>query len=179
MYEEMDHLHNFPSIVYYTIFNEGWGQFCADEMYKRAKHYDPTRIIDATSGWFTRKYSDVESLHVYFKALKLGRNKKRPIVISEFGGYSYRVDGHLFGSNNYGYRLFKNGDDYEAAIIRLYTDEVLPLLREGVCGLVYTQLSDVEDETNGFITYDRKHMKVDADKIRPLMEKLYSIYNNR
>ena len=179
MYAEMDHLHNFPSIVYYTIFNEGWGQFCADEMYKRAKQYDPTRIIDATSGWFTQKYSDVDSLHIYFKALKLGKSKNRPIVISEFGGYSYRVDGHLFGSKNYGYRLFKNGDEYESAIIKLYTDEVLPLLKKGVCALVYTQLSDVEDETNGFITYDRKQIKVNTDKIRALMNKLYSIYNNR
>lgn len=178
MYAEMDHLYNFPSIVYYTIFNEGWGQFCADKMYLCAKKHDPTRIIDATSGWFTQKHSDVESLHIYFKALKLGRNKNRPIVISEFGGYSYRAEGHLFGDNNYGYRLFKNAEDYEKAIIRLYTDEVMPLIPKGVCALVYTQLTDVEDETNGFLTYDRKLLKVNSDKIRSVMNKLYSIYNN-
>ncbi len=179
MQAEIEHLYNFPSIAYYTVFNEGWGQFCADEMYRLAKSLDPTRIIDATSGWFTQKQSDVESLHIYFKALKLGRNKNRPISISEFGGYSYRVDGHLFGSNNYGYRLFQSAEEYENAIIKLYSEEVIPLLDKGVCALVYTQLTDVEDETNGFITYDRRVVKVDADKIHALMTKLYSIYNDR
>ena len=177
MYAEMEHLHNFPSITYYTVFNEGWGQFCADEMYHRAKSFDPTRIIDATSGWFTQRHSDVESLHIYFKPLKLGRNKNRPISISEFGGYSYRVEGHLFGSNNYGYRLFQSGKAYEDAIIKLYSEEVMPLLEKGVCALVYTQLTDVEDETNGFITYDRRVIKVNTDRIHALMTKLYFIYN--
>ena len=104
MYKTLDLLHSTPSVLYYTIFNEGWGQFSADEVYSLAKAYEPTRIIDATSGWFIQKLSDVDSHHVYFKKIKLKTPTARPIIISEFGGYSHRVEGHLFGPANYGYK---------------------------------------------------------------------------
>ena len=161
MKETMEQLYSFPSILYYTVFNEGWGQFSADEMYERAKSIDSTRIIDSTSGWFVRQKSDVDSRHVYFKRLKPLKISERPLVISEFGGYSHRVEGHLFGRGNYGYKSFDSQRDYENAVHRLYTDEVLPLVRCGASAFVYTQLSDVEDETNGLITYDRRVVKVD------------------
>ena len=170
--QTLDCLYNHPSIVYYTVFNEGWGQFLADKMYRIIKSADPTRIVDATSGWFWRKESDVDSRHVYFKAVKLGRVGKRPIVISEFGGYSHRVEGHLFGSNNYGYKLFSSDGELEDAVVRLYSEEIAPLIPQGVSGLVYTQISDVEDETNGIVTYDRRHVKLNAERIRPIMERL-------
>lgn len=168
---EMAHLYNFPSILYYTIFNEGWGQFSADEMYDLAKTLDTTRIIDATSGWFTRSRSDVDSYHVYFKPLKIRDFGKRPLVISEFGGYSHRVDGHLFGEGNYGYRSFADRKEFEDAFVKLYTDEVIPLVERGASAFVYTQISDVEDETNGLLTYDRAVVKVDQKRIRDVMEK--------
>ena len=174
MYLTLDHLHFFPSVLYYTIFNEGWGQFSSDLMYKKAKEYDPTRIYDATSGWFYRKESDVDSRHVYFKPIKLGRNTGRPIVISEFGGYSHRVDGHLFGKENYGYSLYETREKFEDAFIKLYNDEVKPLISKGICALVYTQVSDVEDETNGILTYDRYVEKLDKNKINKLMQELYA-----
>ncbi len=167
------HLGFFPSVLYYTIFNEGWGQFKADEAYELAKATDPTRIYDATSGWFVRSKSDVDSRHVYFKPIKLGRRGDRPMVISEFGGYAHRVEGHLFGKENYGYRMYSEREEFEAGFRRLYEEEVLPLISEGICALVYTQLSDVEDETNGLITYDRRVIKLDVDKTRELMEQLY------
>ena len=173
----MDHLHNFPCILYYTIFNEGWGQFCADEMYDIIKAHDSTRIIDSTSGWFVQNKSDVDSHHIYFKPLKLKKFGTRPVVISEFGGYSHRVEGHLFGDGNYGYRLFKSREEFEKAVTKLYAEEVLPLAKRGVSAFVYTQVSDVEDETNGFLTYDRRFIKVDANEFRALMDKIYSIYN--
>ena len=168
----IDCLYNHPSIVYYTVFNEGWGQFSADKMYRIVKSADPTRVIDATSGWFWRKESDVDSRHVYFKAVKLGRVGARPIVISEFGGYSHRVEGHLFGSSNYGYKLFGSEGELENAIIKLYSEEIAPLIPLGVSGLVYTQISDVEDETNGIVSYDRRRVKINPDKIKPIMEGL-------
>ncbi len=174
MYKTLDRLHNFPSIVYYTIFNEGWGQFCADEMYRKAKEHDPTRIYDATSGWFVRHESDVDSRHVYFKPVRLGKRGSRPIVISEFGGYSYRVEGHLFGEKNYGYRTFESAEKFEEAFVRLYETEIEPLIPLGISALVYTQLSDVEDETNGILTYDRRVVKLDAERIRPMMERIKS-----
>lgn len=174
MYATIEHLHNFPSVLYYTIFNEGWGQFNADKMYRKAKEADPTRIYDATSGWFYRKESDVDSRHVYFKPIKLGKTDGRPIVISEFGGYSHRVADHLFGAENYGYSSYETMDEFEEAFIKLYRSEVKPLISKGICALVYTQVSDVEDETNGIITYDRAVEKMDREKIRQLMDELYS-----
>ena len=174
MYGTLEHLYNFPCILYYTVFNEGWGQFKADLMYKKAKEKDPTRIIDATSGWFKRKESDVDSRHVYFRAVKLGRIGKRPVVISEFGGYAHRVEGHLFSDGNYGYSNFDSREAFENAFIKLYGEEIKPLISRGVSALIYTQVSDVEDETNGILTYDRRVAKLDKEKIRPLMSELYA-----
>ena len=170
----IDHLHFFPSVLYYTIFNEGWGQFSADKMYDLAKSLDGTRIYDSTSGWFYRQKSDVDSRHVYFKPVKLERLTERPIIISEFGGYSHRVEGHLYGSNEYGYSSFATKEEYEASIHRLFGEEIKPLIKGGICGLVYTQISDVEDETNGLVTYDRKVLKLDAAKTKALMDELAS-----
>ena len=174
MYGTLDHLHFFPSVLYYTIFNEGWGQFDADKMYAKAKAFDPTRVYDATSGWFWRRHSDVDSRHVYFKKVKIGKKDGRPIVISEFGGYSHRVKGHLFGESEYGYGGYETAEEYEAALIRLYGEEIKPLIREGICALVYTQVSDVEDETNGLLTYDRRVLKPNAKALRAVMDELYS-----
>ena len=173
MYATMDHLHFFPSVLYYTIFNEGWGQFKADEMYDKAKAYDGTRIIDTTSGWFWRKNSDVDSRHVYFKPVKLKKPGNKPVVISEFGGFSHRVEGHLFGEENYGYSIYKERGEFEEAFDKLYLEEIKPLISKGICALVYTQVSDVEDETNGLITYDRKIVKLHKSKTRVIMQELY------
>ena len=173
MYGTMEHLYNFPSVLYYTVFNEGWGQFLADKMYEKAKEFDSTRIIDATSGWFFKKKSDVDSRHVYFKPVKIGKTNGKPIVISEFGGYSHRVEGHLFGKDNYGYSIYENREDFEGAFHTLYGDEIKPLISKGICALVYTQISDVEDETNGLITYDRRALKVNKDATSRLMSSLY------
>ena len=172
MYEILDVLYNHPSVVYYTIFNEGWGQFSADEMYEKLKSVDKTRIIDSTSGWFRQHKSDVDSRHVYFKKLKCFKADKQPVVISEFGGYSYRVEGHLFGEKNYGYRICESQEKFEEDLYKLYTDEVLPLTKAGTSAFVYTQLSDVEDETNGLITYDRRVVKVTPEKCKSVMDKI-------
>ena len=175
MYGTADLLYNTPSVVYYTVFNEGWGQFRADDMYERLRAHDGTRIIDATSGWFRRHKSDVDSRHIYFKALKPKRLDGRPLSISEFGGYSYRVEGHLYGEDNYGYRLFDTQQDFENALVALYENEVLPLAKAGASAFVYTQVSDVEDETNGLITYDRRVVKVNPKRLSDVMKKITNI----
>ena len=168
----IEHTEKFPSVLYYTVFNEGWGQFCADKVYEIAKECAPDKIIDATSGWFVQKKSDVDSRHVYFKAVKLGKLSDRPIVISEFGGYSHRVKGHLSTEDNYGYKLYEKIEDFEAGFLSLYENEILPLIPKGISALVYTQVSDIEDETNGLITYDRRLIKVDREKTKSLMKRL-------
>lgn len=159
--ETVKTLQNHPSIALWTIFNEGWGQFCADEMYERIKSLDGTRFVDSTSGWFRQKKTDVDSLHIYFKRLRLGKRRELPQLISEFGGYVYKVDEHSANVNKtYGYKIFTSRERYVAAMRELYIGEVLPLTREGLSGAILTQLSDVEDETNGILTYDRKVMKI-------------------
>ena len=172
MLEEAELLYNCPSIVYYTIFNEGWGQFSADEMYGVLKAKDATRIIDSTSGWFRRKLSDVDSRHIYFKPLKVKGRDERPLVISEFGGYAHRVEGHLSTEGNYGYRTFATREELEDMVVKLYEREVLPLAKAGASAFVYTQVSDVEDETNGIMTYDRKVKKLNPERMREVMRKI-------
>ena len=94
-------------------------------------------------------------------------------VLSEFGGYSYPMEGHIFNpKNNYGYKTFKSCEELTKALVRLYKEEIIPAVRLGLCGTVLTQVSDVEDETNGIVTYDRRHIKLDKDRIKPLMDSL-------
>lgn len=175
----IDLLYNHPSVVYYTIFNEGWGQFDADENYLMLKEYDPTRVYDATSGWFWEKYSDVHSEHIYMRKLKLKAKKNRPLVLSEFGGYCWKESRHSFNlSNTYSYKDFGSIQDFENSFIALYDEQVIPhIKKEGLCALVYTQVSDVEDETNGLLTYDRRALKVDVNNVKKMSERLYKAFD--
>lgn len=171
-------LYNHPSVVYYTIFNEGWGQFDAPKYYREFKSLDPTRIWDTTSGWFKVDDTDVESDHVYFKPIKLKPVKKRPMVLSEFGGYSCKIDGHSFNLyKTYGYKYFESTSEFQTALVTLYENEVVGEIEKGLCATVLTQLSDVEDETNGILTYDRKIMKVDSTVMTEIAETLYRKFN--
>lgn len=174
MKRTVSQLYSHPCVVYYTIFNEGWGQFEADKMYALMRELDSTRIIDTTSGWFRKNESDVNSLHVYFKEVKLkGEKGEKPIILSEFGGYSYKINEHSANlKKTYGYKKFENQGEFENALINLYENEVIPNVENGLCGAIYTQLSDVEDETNGFLTYDRRVLKVNSERVRATMEKL-------
>ena len=175
----IDLLYNHPSVIYYTIFNEGWGQFDADENYLALKEYDSTRVYDATSGWFWEKHSDVHSEHIYFKKLKLKARIGRPLVLSEFGGYSCKLDDHSFNlDNTYGYSKNNTMEEFECKFIALYDEQVIPYIKgEGLCALVYTQVSDVEDETNGLFTYDRQVLKVNEENIKVMSERLYRAFD--
>ena len=167
-------LRNHPCIVYWTIFNEGWGQFDSQTAYERLKALDSTRFIDTASGWFKGADSDVDSEHIYFKPVKLKYSEK-PMVLSEFGGYSYKPEGHVANPvNTYGYRFFKEQADFEAALVKLYEDEISPAVEKGLCGAVYTQVSDVEDETNGLLSYDRRVCKVGSEPMRKIADALYT-----
>ena len=175
----MAHLYNHPSVCYYTIFNEGWGQYDADETYEMMKSLDPTRIFDTTSGWFTETKSDVQSEHVYFKKLNLKESEK-PLVLSEFGGYSCKIAGHAFNlDKTYGYRFFHKKEDFADALEKLYRDEVIPMIERGLCATVLTQVSDVEDETNGLLTYDRQVLKVEPERMRGLAKELDNAFQKQ
>lgn len=172
MIDTQEHLYNHPCIIAYTIFNEGWGQFESDRMYALAKKTDPTRLYDATSGWFWQNDSDFDSYHVYFGDKKPQPNK-RPMLISEFGGCTYVVPGHIYAKyNSYGYGSCKDEKELSEKIAEKYEELILPVVKAGACGCVYTQLSDVEDEVNGFYTYDRKVCKVEPEKMQKLAEKI-------
>ena len=166
-------LKNHPCILYWTIFNEGWGQFDSDSVYDRLKELDDTRIIDSTSGWFRQKKSDVDSRHIYFTPWSQLKPGEKPLVLSEFGGYACPVEGHLFNSGNaYGYKTCKTLDQFRRAMDTLYRQKVLPAIGRGLCGAICTQVSDVEDEINGFLTYDRRVCKGDEAAMQALAEDL-------
>ena len=166
-------LKNHPCIVYWTIFNEGWGQFEADEAYEILRKLDDTRWIDSTSGWFRQKKTDVDSRHVYFRKLKGKGDGKKPLVLSEFGGYSCKIMEHSFNQDQtYGYGKFTDLEAFANAVEELYREQVLPMVRDGLCAAVYTQVSDVEDETNGLLTYDRKREKLAAAPMRLIAQTL-------
>ncbi len=167
-------LYNHPCIVAYTIFNEGWGQFNSDEMYDRVKALDGTRLIDSASGWFAQKKNDFDSEHIYFRTKKL-KIKKRPLLVSECGGYSLAVEGHLFNPKKaYGYGKTKDSHKLTETIANMYRKMLIPAIAKGACGCIYTQLSDVEDEINGLYTYDRKVCKVEKEPMRKVAEELYA-----
>ena len=170
-----------PSVCVWTIFNEGWGQFDHAAAYKRLKAIDATRPVDSVSGWFLpprgkELLSDFDSSHVYFKPIKLTASEK-PSFLSEFGGYSYKIEGHSFNlKNNYGYSSYSSQREFEDALERLYIEQVVPAVREGLCAAVYTQLTDVEDETNGLLTYDRRVEKADVSRLLAISDALKAAF---
>ncbi|MBQ2955103.1 MAG: glycoside hydrolase family 2 [Clostridia bacterium] len=176
--ETVTHLFNHPSIITWTIFNEGWGQFNADEHYDMIRGADPTRFIDSTSGWFHQKYSDVDSRHIYFRNKTIKR-KDRPVFLSECGGYTRPIKGHQFNPQaQYGYGATDSEEALTAKIELMWEKMVLPAVADGLCGLVYTQVSDVEDEINGLYTYDREICKVNKERMRALAERAHAILKN-
>lgn len=176
----IDLLYNHPSVCYYTIFNEGWGQYDADKIYAMLKSIDSTRVWDATSGWFNKKLSDVTSEHVYFKPIKLKASPNRPLVLSEFGGYSYKIPEHSFNlKKTYGYRFFTDSDKFVEAMKKLYLQEIASAIEQGLCAAVLTQLSDVEDETNGLLTYDREVQKINPDTMQSISNAIYEKFNRQ
>ncbi len=172
MAETVEQLRRHPSLCLWTIFNEGWGQFCGTEMRQYLKSLDDSRFIDTASGWFGGCENDLDSRHIYFRPVKL-KAKDKPLYLSEFGGYVYKPNGHVFNKDKtYGYGSQPTREAFVAALTRLYRDEILPLIPRGLCATVYTQVSDVEDEVNGLLSYDRRVQKVTAEELLPLSEAL-------
>ncbi len=176
-YKELEemilHLRSCPCIVMWVPFNEGWGQFDASKACKLITKLDSTRLIDHASGWHDQKIGDIQSLHVYFTKYKFRPDKLgRAVVLSEFGGYNQRIDGHAFNSKDFGYKKFSSKEELTEAYRRLFENEIIPAAEKGLCASVYTQLTDVEDEVNGIITYDRALIKIDEDTAREISQKL-------
>jgi MFS family permease len=185
----LEHLQNCTSIAMWVPFNEAWGQFDANAAAEYCKQTDPTRTVDHASGWHDQGGGDVVSLHIYFKKLPCPKfidgkwsiekpasgyegslaqgEQPRALVLSEFGGYSYQVRGHVYNPHRaFGYKKYKSLDKLLRALDELYGEQLQPMIDAGLSAAVYTQVSDVEDEINGLLTFDREFNKRGAAKSR-------------
>lgn len=170
-------LKNVPSIGVWVPFNEGWGQFDSTLIGNKVRQLDPTRLVDYVSGYHDQGAGDFVSPHIYFKKYTLKQDKyARVQILSEFGGYSLPIKDHMSSEKIYGYKKFNTKAAYTSAVIELYEKEILPAIERGLAGTVYTQVSDVEDEINGLVTYDRHTLKLDKEKIIQLNERIYQIF---
>ena len=154
-----------PCIACWVPFNEGWGQFDAGKAVQALRTLDSTRLVDEASGWFDQGGGDVHSLHNYFYPLRI-RPQKRTVALSEYGGIAWPMPGHEPPHKTYGYGTAKDRQELTARYKKLQLKTVLPQLEKGLSALVYTQLTDVEDEVNGLFTYDRAAVKPDANAVR-------------
>ncbi len=155
----VEHLYNCPCIAVWVPFNEGWGQFDAAKAVKLIRRIDKTRLIDQASGWFDQRGGDFSSVHNYFRELDVVL-ENRAVVLSEFAGYACYIPRHSYSDHIFGYKVYINKKQLNKAFQDLYNIEIRQLIKKGLAAAVFTQLSDVEDEVNGLMTYDRKVCKV-------------------
>lgn len=172
--EMIEHLKFFPSIVVWCPFNEGWGQFDAKAVTDDIIKLDPTRLIDHASGWFDQKAGHMRSIHTYFRPLyKPMRTYGRVPVLSEFGGYNLQIKGHTeAGHKEVGYKKCSTKEELQDQYNKLM-NQLKKQINNGLSASVYTQLSDVEGEVNGILTYDRKVTKLNKEITRAKHEELY------
>ncbi len=152
-----------PSIIAWVPFNEGWGQFDAKKATSLLKKWDPTRLVDEASGWFDQGGGDFLSLHHYFYPPYIHQEKNRTVALTEYGGIAYPHPDHLYTDQIYGYGTAQSGEELSYRYNNLLMKTILPRIKKGLSALVYTQLSDVEDEVNGLLTYDREILKLDKE----------------
>lgn len=163
----VSHLYNAPSIVTWVIFNEGWGQFDSDKCAEAVLELDSSRILDRTSGWHDQGSGELRSIHLYFDDYKHKPDKLgRCVVLSEFGGYTLPIDSHAWPGKPFGYKKFDSQEKFRRALTLLYDGQIRPACMSGLAAAIYTQLTDVENELNGLITYDRRVIKLSPADIK-------------
>lgn len=163
--EIMDNLMNYPSIAVWVPFNEGWGQYNTVGITDWTKSYDPTRLVNSSSGGNFFDCGDILDVHNYPAPAVYLLDYDRANVIGEYGGIGWPVEGHLWTpERNWGYIQFKSAKEVTDKYLE-YVGILRDLARYAYTGAVYTQTTDVEVEVNGLMTYDRKMMKVDTDRI--------------
>lgn len=158
------HLYNVPSLAGWVIFNEGWGQFSTVKLTRMVRELDPSRPIDAASGWYDFGTGDYKSVHNYFRTLEVPEDEfysefPRAAVISEYGGLAHPVPGHVRTDKIYGYQTITDPSELKDRFAALQA-EIRQLGEEGLSGAIYTQVSDIEEEINGLLTYDRRVNKL-------------------
>ncbi len=170
-------LYNYPCIALWTPFNEGWGQFDAPKATARIRAIDSTRLINEACGWFDQGGGDLHSIHNYIHKLKVKPKPPRAVALTEYGGYSWAVEGHVPCEKEFGYQAYRSREELTKNYRRLWNEEIFPNLERGLSAAIYTQVSDVEEEINGVLTYDREVVKLDADAVRQLNRKLYEDFD--
>jgi hypothetical protein len=170
----MVHTHyNHPCIVTWVLFNEGWGQFDTANQAKKLKELDPSRLVDATSGWADRGVGDFVDKHDY-PGPGADKPTDRAAVLGEFGGLGLPIPGHMWSKDGWSYQGFKSQDELTNGFIDLI-EKLKPMLASpGLSAAVYTQTTDVETELNGLLTYDRSLLKLDEKAAREAVESLYA-----
>jgi glycosyl hydrolase family 2 len=163
----VEHLRNVTSLMAWVPFNEAWGQFDATRIAADLRVLDPTRLVDHASGWHDQGGGDLRSLHEYGRRVRLPRRgDHRPVVLSEYGGRWLAVNGHVFDEEaTFGYGEETSADGLDRRFTRLH-ERLRALVDDGLAATVYTQLSDVEDELNGLLTWDREVLKLDPRVVR-------------
>lgn len=167
----VNNLINYPSIVVWVPYNEGWGQFDANNNSEHTRKgvelirsMDTSRLINQSSGWTNFELGDIIDKHSYTTpAIYENPFNHRANVCGETGGYSLVIDGHIWSHNSSIYNTLKSSDELIEKLEEL-NEIAFDLTIEGFAGLVYTQITDVEEENNGFFTYDRKVAKLDKAK---------------
>ncbi|MDQ2720201.1 MAG: beta-galactosidase [Bacteroidota bacterium] len=173
----METLHNFPCIIVWIPFNEAWGQFKTVDIAEWTMKKDPSRLVNSASGGNYYDVGQIVDLHNYpdpaMPRPDVFGNKKA-LVLGEFGGLGLPVEGHTWQKKSWGYQSFKSNDSLFVRYNSL-VDQLEKLIQKGLSAAVYTQTTDVEGEVNGFMTYDRKVMKMPIEKLRQENEKLYKV----
>ncbi len=169
----VDALYNHPCVVMWVPFNEGWGQFDTAGITRWLQQYDPTRLVNSASGWTDRGTGHVLDIHAYPGPAMPPLESRRAVVLGEFGGLGWPVPGHLWTQKrNWGYRTYHSQEELQRHFDQLM-QRLLPLVSRGLAAAVYTQLTDVETEVNGLMTYDRAVLKVDEELVRRWAQRLY------
>lgn len=160
--ETIDTLSFFPSIAIWVPFNEGWGQFDTRRITNLIYAKDQSRLIDSASGWFDQQCGNFISVHNYFRPLTVTVKKwgERAFFLSEYGGFACHIGGHSSVERVFGYKHYDTPAQFKEAYKELIEKSLHPLRKQGLSGAVFTQLSDVEEEVNGILTYDRKINKL-------------------
>lgn len=166
-------LYNSPSIIVWVPFNEGWGQFDTKNVVQKIKTLDPSRLIDHASGWFDKGIGDIRDIHNYPNPKMPKRLKGRAAVIGEFGGLGMKVEGHMWRYRfKHAYDMSKNGEEMVEKYAEMMT-MLHSMIKEGLCGAIYTQITDIEREINGLLTYDRDIIKMDMKRLKEMHNSLY------
>ncbi len=173
----IDYLFNSPCIIVWVPFNESWGQFKTAEITNRTFQKDPSRLVNSASGGNFHETGHILDLHNYpgpVMAKPEVFGSKQALVLGEFGGLGLPLEGHTWlDKNNWGYRTFQNADTLFKTY-SVYLDQIAAFINRGLSAAIYTQTTDVEIETNGLMTYDRKGIKVTENQLRTVSRKLYA-----